>query len=95
MMTSGMLQPVREDAGLGCPFTTNACESINAVLKRKVNYKKYELPAFVHHLKSLIDKQERELERAVIGRGKYALEGNFSTYKIYSSACQEIREKSI
>ena len=30
MITSSMLQPVREDAGLGCPpasFTTNACES--------------------------------------------------------------------
>ena len=80
MITSGMLQPLREDAGLGYPpisFTTNACESLNTVLKRKVNYKKNELPAFVEHLKSLIDEQERELERAVIGRGKYRFKREF------------------
>ena len=85
MITSGMLQPVREDAGLGCPpasFTTNACESLNAVLKRKVNYKKSELPAFVDHLKSLIDEQERELERAVIGRGKYRFRREFQYLQI-------------
>ena len=37
-----MLKPVREECGLGCPpqpFTTNASESINAILKRKVDYK--------------------------------------------------------
>ena len=85
MITSGMLQPMREDAGLGCPpasFTTNACESLNAVLKRKVNYKKNELPAFVNHLKSLIDEQERELERAVIGRGKYRFRREFQHLQI-------------
>ena len=69
-----MLKSVREEAGLGVPpsvFTTNASESVNAMLKRKVEYKKNELPSFVAHLKQLVDEQERELERAVIGRGKY------------------------
>ena len=69
-----MLSPVREDAGLGVPpsaFTTNASESITAMLKRKVNYKKSELVAFIQHLKELIEEQQRELERAVIRRGKY------------------------
>lgn len=51
------------------PFSTNASESINAMLKRKVNYKKNELPAFVQHLNEIIDEQQRELERAVVGRG--------------------------
>ena len=70
----GMLRPVREEEGLGIPppaFTTNASESINAMLKKKVDYKKNELPAFMNHLKQIIDEQDRELERAVIGRGKY------------------------
>ena len=69
-----MLSPVREDAGLGVPlsaFTTNASESITAMLKRKVNYKKSVLVAFIQHLKELIDEQQRELECAVIRRGKY------------------------
>ena len=40
---SGMLKSVREEAGLGFPpvrFTTNASESINAMIKRKVNFTK-------------------------------------------------------
>lgn len=73
-IVSGMLRPVREDAGLGVPpsaFTTNASESINAVLKRKVDYKKSDLTVFVDFLKQVIDDQQREVERAVLGRGKY------------------------
>ena len=59
-------------AGLGDPparFTTNASESMNALLKKKVNYKKNELPLFIDELKSVIEEQERELERAVINTG--------------------------
>lgn len=36
-IVSGMLRPIREEVGSGIPpalFTTNACESMNAVLKR-------------------------------------------------------------
>ena len=69
-----MLRPVREKAGLGHPpsaFTTNASESINALLKNKVEYRRNELPMFLDKLKEAIDEQERELERAVISRGKY------------------------
>ena len=42
-IVSGMLKPIREEARLGVPpssFTTNACESMNAILTRKVEYKK-------------------------------------------------------
>ena len=60
-ITSGMLRSIREDAGLACLpqiFTTNASKSLNAMLKRKVNYKKHELPDFVEYLKQFIDEQE-------------------------------------
>ena len=69
-----MLKPVCQEAGLGVPpssFTTNTCESIHVVLKRKVDFKKNELPTFVTHLKQLVEEQEREVERAVVGRRKY------------------------
>ena len=69
-----MLRPIREECGLGCPpdiFTTNASESINAILKRKVNYKRNELPDFIGEMKELIEEQQQEVERAIIGRGKY------------------------
>ena len=51
-------------------ITTNTSESMNAVLKSKVDYKKSE---FLEKLKSVIDDQEREIERALINRGKYQL----------------------
>ena len=69
-----MLRSVREECGLGCPpdiFTTNASESVNAILKHKVDYKKNELPVFIDKVKELVKEQQREVERAVIGRGKY------------------------
>ena len=67
----GLLHSQRQKAGLGTAFTTNASEGINAVLKNKVNYKKSELPVFIDKLKQAIKEQDEEVERAVIGRGKY------------------------
>ena len=49
-----MRRDVRESAGLGSPpvyFTTNAAESINATLKRKVDYKESEWPEFIKIVK--------------------------------------------
>ena len=58
-----MLQSIRKEAGFGDPpelFSTNASESMNAVLKNKVYYKKSELPEFLEKLKEVINEQERE-----------------------------------
>ena len=69
-----MLRPVREECGLGCPsaiFTTNASKSSNVVLKRKVDYKKSELPVFIKKIKELVSEQQKEVERAIVCRGKY------------------------
>ena len=57
------LRPIREECGLGCPpsqFTTNASESVNALLKRKVDYKKNELPDFLDRVKEIIQEQQME-----------------------------------
>ena len=70
----GLLRSLRQKAGLGDPptaFTTNASESVNAVLKSKVNYKKSELPVFIDKLKEVIKEQDEETERAVISHRKY------------------------
>lgn len=83
MITSGMLQPMR-DVGLDCSpasFATNACESLNAMLKRKVNYKKNKLPAFVDHLKSLIDEQE-SWKGLLLEEGNIASEENFQHLQV-------------
>ena len=72
----GMLKDTRISAGLGCPparFTTNASESLNALIKSSVNYQKSQLSEFINKLHTLIEEQEREFERAVIDRGKLKL----------------------
>ena len=84
IIKKSMLRPVREKAGLGSPpiaFTTNASESVNAVLKRKVDYKRNELPIFLKELKELIQEQDNEITRAIIGRGKYVIESKYKRFQ--------------
>ena len=83
-----MLRSVREESGLGCPpdiFTTNASESINAMLKQKVDYKRNELPAFIDKVKELVQEQQREVERAVIRRGKYQFRERYRYLEVAES----------
>ena len=71
-----MLKSVCEECDLGfqsAAITTNASKSLNAMLKHKVDYKKNELPLFIEKVKELVNEQRREVERAVIGRGKYRI----------------------
>jgi len=97
-----MLKPVRREAGLGnppIPFTTNASESVNAMLKRKVDYNKNELHVFINHLKQVVDEQEKEVERAVIGWGKYKFHPDYTHLEIKESEwfkmTRDQREKHI
>ena len=96
-MKHSMLRPVREEAGLGSPaeaFYTNASESINSVIKAKVQYKRNELSHFISKLNELAEEQEREVEKAVIGRGKYCLRAEYrhleiSEKKWFSMTCEQ------
>ena len=83
-----MLRSTREECGLGNPpqaFTTNASESINALLKHKVDYQRKELPVFAGKVKELINEQEKEIERAIIDRGKYRLRSQYRYLQIEES----------
>ena len=84
ILLSSMLKSVRQRYGLGSQpvaFTTNASESVNAMLNRKVDYKHNELPQFLHHLKALIDEQEQEIQKAVINQVKYALLPEYKKFR--------------
>lgn len=75
-----MLRSKRRQAGLGDPpvaFTTNASESINALLKNQVQHKKSDVPLFLDKLKAAIDEQQSELQRAIIDKGKYKFKKTF------------------
>ena len=84
VLKSSMLKSVRQRCGLGSPpvaFTTNASESVNAMLKKKVDYKRNKLPQFLHHLKALIDEQEQEIQKAVVNRSKYTILPKYKKFK--------------
>ncbi len=69
---NNMHRDLREATGLGSPpeiFTTNASESINAMLKCKVDYKESEWPAFNEKVKQLAQQQREEVIRSLSSRG--------------------------
>ena len=85
VMKTTMLKNVRAEAGLGSPsqpFTTNASETTNSIIKAHVSHKSSKLMELVNHLKDAIDEQEREVERAVIGRGKYRFKDDYAALEI-------------
>ena len=80
VMKSTMLKTVRTEAGLGSPpriFTTNASETTNSIIKSHVSHKSCRLMEFVTHLKDIVDEQEREVERAVLRRGKFQFKDEY------------------
>ena len=96
IIKSTMLRPVREEAGLGCPpqpFTTKPSEAVNAVIKNQVSYKSHQLIQFMEHLKAVVDEQDREVQRAVIGRGKYRFKEQYSSLQIPESQWFKMTEK--
>ena len=85
VIKNSMLRPVCEEAGLGSPpvaFYTNASETINATIKAKVQYKRNELPQFISKLRELASEQQQEVEKAVIGRGKYKLRQDYKHLEV-------------
>ena len=83
-----MIKPVREEAGLGSPpeaFTTNASETVNSIIKSHVSYKPSQLMELTEKLKEAIDEQEREVERAVIGRGKFRFKEEYKHLEVSES----------
>ena len=69
---------MRSKAGLGIlpeAYTTNANESINSMVKRKVDYKASELHEFCQSMKELVDVQIRNVERCfTLHNGPYKVD---------------------
>lgn len=74
------LRSLREAVGLGSPpkaFYTNDNESINAVLKECVNYKKQQWGVFNQKMRKAVEQQQHEVEKAIIGCGKYRIRAEY------------------
>ena len=63
-----------QDVALGSPpvpFFTNASESINAVLKEILSYKKQQWAIFNNKVKKAVENHQHEMEKAIISSGQY------------------------
>ena len=92
IIQDSMLHSVGEKCGLGSPptiFTTNACETANSMLKYQTHYKHSEMFEFLQKLKQLISEQEREIERTLIGHGKYELRPQYLSFHAPEVVCDE------
>lgn len=58
---------------------------MNAMLKRKTDYKQHELPVFIEKVRELIQEQNQEAERSVIVRGKYQLREQYRSFEVPES----------
>ena len=88
-----MRKDLRESVGLGCPpskFTTNASESINAAIKRKVDYKESGWPELTDKMKQFVESQRDEVIRALSGRGQFRLEHKYSHYGVSAQSWQKM-----
>lgn len=80
-----MRRDLRESAGLGSPpanFTTNASESLNAAIKRKVDFKESDWPEFISHMNEYVESQREEVIRSLSGRGQYRLCSDVAHYGV-------------
>ena len=81
----GALKEDRELAGLGSPpspYYTNSNESINSALKRKVNFTKQQWPDFNDSMKEFVGQQQREVEKAIVGGGKFVLRATYNCFEV-------------
>lgn len=69
------------EAGCG-DWTNNACESINHVLKQRQQWKPHMLPDLVTNLRSLVDAQYADADRALCGRGNFTLRPSHQRHRV-------------
>ena len=80
-----MLKSRRVLCGLGNPpdsFYTNDVEAQNAVIKHQTQYKAQELPTFVETVKKMINRQKKEIEKAVAGLGEYQFSEEYKSFEV-------------
>ena len=75
-----MLKAAREHAGLWRPPTAyynNIPESINAVIKRGVQFEEREMTKFCQEMSILVMRQKEDVDSAILNHGPYCLTPTF------------------
>ncbi len=60
-------------------YTQNSSESINALIKRYVSFKKQDVCSFVNDLEECVLEQQNEMSKAVLGHRRWKLTSEFHT----------------
>jgi len=71
-----MLRPVRKNVGWEIHQIFSQLTLVKALMLL-LEFKKSELPVFVDKMKEIVGEQQKEVEGAVIDRGKYCLESEY------------------
>ena len=72
------LRSLREEIGLGSPPRPFYSESLKVLLKGSLGYKKHQWGHFNNKVKKVIEQQQREMEKAIIGYCEYQLRKQYS-----------------
>lgn len=102
LFCSSMIASVRCLAGLGNPpkyYTTNSNESLNNLLKTKVDFKRSEWPKFNEILFAAVSEQQEEFAKAVFSQGEYEFRNEYKhlqvTHLDWIQMSREQRESKI
>jgi len=80
-------------------FYINNVESVNRIIKHKTNYKTCEWSDFCKLARELVEEQENEIEKAVIGVGEYRFDEEYVCLEVplakWSSMSQAQRKKRL
>ena len=82
-LKDGLLYPLRRDVGLGYDFFyNNANESVNEVIKKEAERKKKGWIDCIEVIRSITDRQERNVQRAIVDQGPYKLKEEYRHLQI-------------
>ena len=81
LLKDGVVDVVRKTA-VSSSWTNNNAESLNHVFKQLIDWKPQPLPVLCNLLSNHILAQFKDLERAMVGMGKFRLHAGFEHFKI-------------
>ncbi|GFO46826.1 hypothetical protein PoB_007333100 [Plakobranchus ocellatus] len=74
-------------------WMNNCCESVNHILKQAVSWKSQELVDLIHKLHSVVQRQFKELRRALTDTGEFVLCPDFAKLKISRDVWLNLEQK--
>jgi len=74
-------------------WTNNNAESMNHVLKQMVQWRPQKLPELIANLRTLVEAQYTEADRALCGRGDFVLATSHAKHRLTVDAWQDMSAK--